>query len=211
MKRRHFLKLMAASGATASVARDVPANNEKEDEMNSNKSQEDGPMKIKPEDLVGYCGRYCGKCGICGFSIQKNVDVLRNVVGTAAFAKAAEGLGWPVMRDIAGHCCKEFEDQVSSFCELAPKLFPSFCRGGCVPPCEVARCCSERGFFTCAECSDMETCEKLLPVLKKYPEQVKNLKGIREMGVKSWAKQPFGEATEAKRKAMVDAVDRAFG
>lgn len=77
---------------------------------------------------------------------------------------------------------------------------------GCVPPCEIAKCCKDKGFFTCAECPDMESCER---IAEKGMQT--SLVDIRKMGVKSWAKKQFDDAMETRRKAMLDAVNRAFG
>lgn len=181
----------------------------KESERNKNMKTKNEleRQRITPEELVGYCGSYCGKCGICGLNIQVSLRAIQNVIETAGIRKEAEHLGWPLMRDIATHCCKEFEDEVNSFTELAGKFFSSGCRDGCGPPCEIVKCCKDSGFFTCAECSKMNTCDKLG---KHYAKVSVNLQEIRKNGVESWAKRQFEEVMDAKRKNFVQAVNEVF-
>lgn len=212
MSRRCFLDCMGIGALTAAIAPElftqpVEGHTSGDVNMEIEESKRTITETVRPEDLVTYCGRYCGRCGICGFNIQTSLVVLQNVVQVAGFRREAENLGWPLMRDIATHCCKEFEEQVDSFAQLTGKFFPSNCRGGCIPPCEIAKCCKNKGFFTCAECSDMEMCEKLE---KSDSELMKNLRHIQKMGVKSWARKQFDEVTEAKRKALLEAVNKAF-
>ena len=45
--------------------------------------------------------------------------------------------------------------------------------------CPIRACAKEKGFVTCAECSDYP-CEKLAEPFEKFPEQKQNLDEIRE-------------------------------
>jgi len=164
-------------------------------------------MDVKPEDLVAYCGHYCGNCGICGFNIDLNRKAVKNVIETAGFQGEAAHLGWPVMREIATHCCEEFEGQVGSFTEFVGSLFPTWCRDGCVPTCRIAECCKEKGYSTCAECSETKTCGILA---ERYEDTKGNLEEIQRMGVKPWAEKQFTIAKEKRREALKKAVDKAF-
>ena len=167
-------------------------------------------MQTEAEQLVAYCGRYCGTCGICGFNIGAGIAAVNSVVEAAAFRREAEHLGWPVMRDLATHCCAHFEDEVKSFAELAPKLFPSNCRGGCVPPCQIVKCCRAKGHTTCADCGDLDACPKIADVVKKRPELEANLKDIAREGITRWAERQYAAAREARTRSFTEAIDRAF-
>lgn len=55
-------------------------------------------MQTEAEELVAYCGSYCGNCGISGFNIGKGLAAVQNVVEAAAGSArpgmaAYEGLG----------------------------------------------------------------------------------------------------------------------
>ena len=181
--------------------------NTSEKEKNVAKANEDNKNMItKQMELVSYCGGYCGRCGICELNIQTGIKAIQNVTETAGIREEAEHLGWPLMRDIATDCCEQFENNLSSFADLSSKLFPTNCRGGCVP-CDIAKCCKEKGFFTCAECSDMETCAKLG---KQYAKVSKNLMEIKKIGAEAWAKNQYEEVIQEKRQKLIQAVNKAF-
>jgi hypothetical protein len=44
--------------------------------------------------------------------------------------------------------------------------------------CEIRKCVGDRGFQTCGECPDMESCETVAFVHKHLPEAVTNLKSL---------------------------------
>jgi len=164
-------------------------------------------MDVNPQDLVAFCGGYCGNCGICGAIIGVRLHALRNLLEAAGFRREAEHLGWPLMREIAAGCCAQLEAHAASFSELAGKLFPTHCRDGCVPPCEIARCCREKGFTTCAECGELDGCDQFL---ERHQVARENLAEIREMGLQAWAERQLADAMHAERKKLVEAVERAL-
>ncbi|MGE5424857.1 MAG: DUF3795 domain-containing protein [Syntrophothermus sp.] len=45
--------------------------------------------------------------------------------------------------------------------------------------CQIRKCADEKGYQTCAECDQMETCETVGMVFKFLPETRENLKSIR--------------------------------
>ncbi len=164
-------------------------------------------MDANPTDLVAFCGGYCGKCGICGTVIGVRLQAVRNLLEAAGFRREAERLGWPLMREIATGCCAQLEQHADSFAELAGKLFPTHCRDGCVPPCEIARCCREKGFTTCAECEELDGCARFD---ERHQGARENLRDIRETGLQAWAEQQFADCMHAERKKLVEAVECAF-
>jgi hypothetical protein len=44
--------------------------------------------------------------------------------------------------------------------------------------CPIRNCAKEKGYTTCGECKDLETCEIISGVLKFSPEALKNLKNL---------------------------------
>jgi hypothetical protein len=44
--------------------------------------------------------------------------------------------------------------------------------------CQIRSCAAAKGFKTCGECKDVETCEIIAGVLKSVPEALQNLKSL---------------------------------
>jgi hypothetical protein len=44
--------------------------------------------------------------------------------------------------------------------------------------CEIRKCADIKGFLTCGECQDLETCNLVAPVHKAVPEALLNLKNL---------------------------------
>jgi predicted RNase H-like HicB family nuclease len=205
--RREFIKKTSITALSTNLVASNILANAPEKEKNVAKTNEGNKKMItKQMELVSYCGGYCGRCGICELNIQTGIKAIQNVTEAAGILTEAEHLGWPLMRDIATDCCKQFENNLSSFANLSSKLFPTNCRGGCVP-CDIAKCCKDKGFFTCAECSEMEKCSKLG---KQYEKVSKNLMEIKRIGSESWAKNQYEEIVQEKRQKLIQAVNKAF-
>jgi hypothetical protein len=47
-----------------------------------------------------------------------------------------------------------------------------------VAVCEIRKCADVKGFNTCGECSEMETCSIIAPIHKAVPEALLNLKNL---------------------------------
>ena len=101
---------------------------------------------------IVYCGLDCVKCPIY-IATKNNDEELRK--------KTAEQWGM------------EAEKLYCDMCNSDGKLF-YWCA-----ECPIRACAVERGFKTCAECSDYP-CEKLAEPHAKFPEQKQNLDAIRE-------------------------------
>jgi hypothetical protein len=77
----------------------------------------------------------------------------------------------------------EFDDVMNGLVKLFSKC-PG-CAGGGNPDCAVRQCCKQKPYSTCAECAEMDTCEKLQRVVGS----LENLKRIRALGVDNWAEE----------------------
>jgi hypothetical protein len=44
--------------------------------------------------------------------------------------------------------------------------------------CEIRKCADVKGYITCGECSEMETCNLVTPIHKAVPEALLNLKNL---------------------------------
>jgi hypothetical protein len=121
----------------------------------------------KPDlTLVGVCGLYCGKCDV--------------------YVAFSEG-------DLEKQ--DEIADSISR--QLNTKVGPEqiMC-GGCHGPqelafcagCRIRPCATRRGFATCAECDEMDSCETLAVFLRSDMggEARRGLEEIRKLGLEDW-------------------------
>ena len=139
-------------------------------------------LKENPEKLVGYCGLFCGACGIYQGRIRQAIENLRNVIKAYGLDKIASELAeW----DPAFHHYTEFENVMDSFAKMFGEC-PACINGGGDPTCAVRICAKQKGYVTCAECVDMEKCEKV----QRYGLTImEGLKKIKAMGVAMWANE----------------------
>lgn len=125
------------------------------------------------EDLIAYCGLYCGDCA--GYTGEIAIEILqRYKFKRTAAALFSEQLAehdrlWEMLQFISGlRCeatCREREE-----------------------PCKIARCCIERGFHGCYECGEFETCTTLAELARLHGDSCPaNLRAIKEMGPAAWA------------------------
>ena len=138
-------------------------------------------MGKSPRELVGYCGLYCGACGIYQGRIKEAVENLRKVIGAYGFDKIAPELAkWePAFKNYA-----EFEKVLDGFVKIFGECQGCIAGGG-DPGCVIRKCCSQKGYVTCVECIGMDTCEKILG----FAGSLENLKRIKAIGVDKWAKE----------------------
>ena len=133
------------------------------------------------KSLVGYCGLYCGACIKYQRKMKQAVGNLREVINALEVAKMASEIAkWePAFQHYV-----EYENVL----DVLVKLFGE-CQG-CVagtgsPDCEVRPCCNQKGHTICVECTEMDTCEKLLGQVGS----LENMKRIKAIGVDNWVKE----------------------
>ena len=132
------------------------------------------------ENIVAYCGLYCGDCfGYKGIVADLARD-LRKELRQSKFDRFAESVPF-----------KEFQHYKESYEVLGAMVrfrCKRACRGGGGPPfCKIRKCCLKNGFAGCWECDQIENCDKLKflePVHKDA--HIKNLKNIKKLGVEKW-------------------------
>jgi hypothetical protein len=116
--------------------------------------------------LVGVCGLHCGECEVyVAFT-------------TGDFEKQEE---------IAESISRQFNTSVGpeqilcGGCRGPEEL--SFCAG-----CRIRPCATKRGYSTCAECDEMDTCKTLGAFLDSGMGKVarRGLEEIRELGLELW-------------------------
>jgi len=133
-----------------------------------------------PKNLVGYCGLYCGACGIYQGRIKQAVENLRKVIGVYGFDKIASELAnWePAFKHYA-----EFEEVLDGFVKFFGDC-PGCVAGGGDPSCVVRECCKQKAYATCAECVEMGTCEKV-----QRHGALEELRKIKTIGIDKWAEE----------------------
>jgi hypothetical protein len=123
--------------------------------------------------LVGVCGLYCGECEV--------------------YVAFSEG-DLEKQEEIAESISRQFNTQVGpeqimcGGCHGPEEL--SFCAG-----CRIRPCATKRGYATCAECDEMETCATLGAFLKTDMGKTarQGLRDIRELGLDVWLELKSGE------------------
>jgi len=139
------------------------------------------PTLRSPKELVGYCGLYCGACGIYQGRIKLAVENLRKVIGAYELDKIASELAnWdPAFKNYA-----EFEKVLDGFVRFFGECSGCAADGG-DPNCVIRKCCRQKNYATCAECIEMNTCEKL----RHLAGSLENLKHIKAAGIDNWTKE----------------------
>jgi len=135
-------------------------------------------------NLVGYCGLYCNACGILQGKIKTAVGNLRDIIAGYGFDKIMPELSkWePSFKHY---------DEFNQVMDGLVKLFgdcPGCLHGGGDPSCKVRSCAKEKGYRTCAECSEAETCEPLAPYREGYSLTPAH-QSIREKGIEKYAEE----------------------
>lgn len=138
---------------------------------------------IDSADLVGYCGLYCNACGIRQGKIKTAVNNLRNIIAAYGFDKVIPEL------DDWEPSFKHY-DEFSQVMNGLVKMFgdcQGCLQGGGDPNCKVRLCAKQKGYRTCAECSETETCENLAPYRKGYKGLTHALQSIKQNGIEKYA------------------------
>jgi len=132
-------------------------------------------------ELIAYCGLYCGDC--IGYRQKAAVlsRDLRKELRETKFEKTAEYLStMPFFSKYKNYkeCYEVLGEIVKMRCKRA-------CRGGGGPPfCKMRKCCQKKGFKGCWECDEFETCKKLDFLKPNHGDaHIKNLRRIKKQGL----------------------------
>jgi hypothetical protein len=131
-------------------------------------------------DLVSYCGLYCPGCGIYQGKVTEGVKGLRKILKKYDIKKSIPRLSSqePDFSHYEGFQ-KVMDALVKTFgaCET--------CKSGSGQKnCSVRSCASDRGYATCADCKEMESCKEL----SERPWAQSKLKEIKDQGYDRWLK-----------------------
>jgi len=145
-------------------------------------------LNANPENLIGYCGLYCGVCGIYQGKIKQAVENLRKIISYYGFDKITSELAkW----EPAFQHYREFESVLDGLVKIFGEC-PGCQAGGGDPNCAIRECCKPKGYVSCAECTEMEICEKLA----RYPSAKLQLKKIKSVGLDKWIEEMQTKANE---------------
>ena len=111
------------------------------------------------KDSLAYCGLDCQKCD-AWIATMNDDDQLRNEVA-AAWSRLNNVLILPEMIYCDG--CKEV-GRKTIYCESI---------------CQVRQCAIDQGYHTCAECFQLEHCQKILPILSSSKAATENFKQLK--------------------------------
>ena len=148
------------------------------------------------ENLIAYCGLYCGDCHGFSGKIPDLARDLRKELRAMRYDKFAAFLSqYSFAKDFADYetCYKVLGAMVKFRCRKG-------CRnGGGSPFCKIRKCAQRKGIEGCWLCEMFENCEKvdfLVPV--HGDAHVKNLRAIKRKGKENFVKGKRLWYTKAK-------------
>jgi len=140
----------------------------------------------KKEDLIGYCGLYCGDCA--GFT-QTVANLARDL------RKELRHNRFDLMADMLATIpfFKEFKDYDKCYNLLGTMMkmrCKKVCKGNGGPPnCKIRNCARKKGLDGCWQCDDFSTCEKLKMLEPHHGKaHLKNLRKLKRQGPASFIK-----------------------
>ena len=125
-------------------------------------------MDTEEANYIAPCGADCRQCKISKYNVSQHVAALRGPL--EALADCARGLGWPLMRNLASRSAEDLRAVVDRCSQTLLQHFPTCCREGCVPRCDVRDCLKTKGLEQCSDCPDSASCETLQNMLRKKRE-----------------------------------------
>ena len=139
-------------------------------------------MPEQDENLIAYCGLYCGDCFNRKGEIADLARDLRKKLREEKFDRVSLGLS-NYFKSFNNYeqCYEVLGAMVRLRCNKA-------CRdGGGNPSCKARICCQKRNLRGCWECDEFETCSKL-DFLKPIHSDanLKNLRKLKKQGINSF-------------------------
>ena len=134
------------------------------------------------DNLVAYCGLYCGDCFNHKGEIANLAKELRTKLREAKFDKVSQGLS---------KFFKEFNNYEQCYDVLGAMVklrCGKVCHdGGGNPFCKVRICCHKKDVPGCWACAEFETCNKLDFLKTVHGDaNLKNLRKLKKQGLDSF-------------------------
>ena len=133
------------------------------------------------EELIAFCGLYCGECPNYTGKIADFARDLRKELRSVRFDKTAEALSelsfFGMFKDYE-QCYAVLGGMVKLRCKQACK------GGGGNPYCKIRKCCQRKEIEGCWLCDEYETCVKLIELEANHGvAHIKNLRKIKRNGI----------------------------
>jgi hypothetical protein len=141
-------------------------------------------MNNEDENLIAYCGLYCGDCYNHKGAIANLARDLRKELRAANFEQSAEFLSAiPFFKEF-----KNYKDCYAVLGAMVRLRCNKTCRAGGGPPfCKIRKCCQQKELKGCWECGEFETCKNLDFLQSSHgTAHLKNLAEIKKKGVNAF-------------------------
>ena len=151
--------------------------------------------------LIGYCGIYCGTCGMYkGRIYAKIAQEFLEVIKAAGYPEELTINPKGIKPDFDFH---EFLKGVEYFSKEDSGAYCQVpCKQGGGVLCKNRDCAKEKGLEICYECKDFP-CELFSETIEKCPEKLKDYERFKKLGLEGWiqfytekAKKGFANATQ---------------
>ncbi len=142
--------------------------------------------KSRQEELIGYCGLYCGDCFGYTETVADLARDLRKELQRAHFDELAKVISQvPAFKAFESYA--QCYDVLGALMKLRCK---EACRGGGGPPqCEIRTCSRERKLAGCWLCDEFKTCTKLDMLRPHHGDaHLRNLRKIKRQGTTAFIK-----------------------
>ena len=153
-------------------------------------------MTEESEDLVAYCGLYCGDChGFTGCVADLARDLRKELRKTRYDLFAKEMASFPY-----GKIYKHYDECY----EVLGQMVKFRCKRGCRkgegnPSCKIRGCVQKKELDGCWECSEFGTCTKLDSLKPVHGDaHKKNLKRLKKSGKNEFIAGKHDWYTKAK-------------
>ena len=123
-----------------------------------------------PDALLAYCGIDCSKCFGYTKTISEGAKQLRRTMRAEKMKQV-----WPSIPFLGDY--DAFKKDLDALAGLRCR---GCLEGGGNPFCKIRKCCLKRGYRSCAQCDEFESCVKLTILEPGHKdEHLKNLRKIK--------------------------------
>lgn len=138
------------------------------------------------EDLIAYCGLYCGDCHGYQQKIPDLARDLRKELRKSKYQKFADFLSTHSF----GQSFRDYDKCYQVLGTMVKFRCHKGCRAGGGPPfCKIRKCCQKNGLVGCWECTEFESCDKLDFLRPVHDEgHIRNLRVLKKKGAEEFIK-----------------------
>lgn len=148
-------------------------------------------METKINELIAFCGYYCGDCIKYKSEISKLADRLSIKINITEFPSYIKAKSECTDKHIEQTCTyRDFQTFRSVLDFIKTQQCNSPCRAGgdgCADACPVKDCVADKELQGCWECLEIETCHKTDFLTSFWGDILKkNIKLIKKHGLNNW-------------------------